>query len=255
MGQAGPPRPSTLLPSGLCSAVLAGLAELARGLANMRVSANAVTSASIALGALAGILVARGEFAWAAVTMMSASLGDALDGLLARQSGAASISGALLDAAGDRYQEFFFLGGLAVFFRGAVVPLVVTLAALAGAFMVSYGSAKAEALCVPVPPSLMRRAERAVCLCLAMALSAPWSWFARRVGLTGWVAALPAFVAVCLIAVVANASAIRRLRVVAVAAKAGSHERVHTTLDGVHCGSPRPEPSKAVAGQHALRAP
>ena len=57
-----------------------------------------------------------------------------------------SVGGALLDASGDRYQEFFFLGGLAMFFRGSPPALMATLAALAGSFMVSYSSAKAEAL-------------------------------------------------------------------------------------------------------------
>ena len=147
--------------------------------------------------------------------MVVASLGDAIDGLVARRSGTVSVGGALLDASGDRYQEFFFLGGLAMFFRGSSPALMATLAALAGSFMVSYSSAKAEALRVPVPPGVMRRAERAVCLCLATVLTAVWLPWSDSNGLPGWAGALPVLVAVSLIAVVGNISAVRRLRFLA----------------------------------------
>ena len=147
--------------------------------------------------------------------MVVASLGDALDGLVARRSDSVSVGGALLDASGDRYQEFFFLGGLAVFFRESPAALVATLLALAGSFMVSYSSAKAEALGVPVPPGVMRRAERAVCLCLATGMTALWAPFVEGMGLPAGTEALPLLVAVSLIAAVANISAVRRLQLLA----------------------------------------
>jgi phosphatidylglycerophosphate synthase len=84
-----------------------------------------------------GMLVGVGEFAWATGIVVIASLGDALDGLVARRSGAASIGGALLDSASDRYEETSLLGGPAVYFRGSVVLLVLTLGALAGSFMLA----------------------------------------------------------------------------------------------------------------------
>jgi CDP-diacylglycerol--glycerol-3-phosphate 3-phosphatidyltransferase len=209
-------RASLVLPEVACSTVLRGLDHVATVLIALGVSANAITSLCIVLGAGAGVLLAFGCFGFAAVAMVVASLGDAVDGLVARRSGSVSVAGALLDASGDRYQEFFFLGGLAVFFRESPVVLVTTLAALAGSFMVSYSSAKAEALGVPVPPGVMRRAERAVCLCLATAMTALWnpSWVAGA-GLPGAPEALPVLIAVALIAVVANISAVRRLRFLA----------------------------------------
>jgi CDP-diacylglycerol--glycerol-3-phosphate 3-phosphatidyltransferase len=102
-----------------------------------------------------------------------------------------------------------------MFFRGSPAALVATLGALAGSFMVSYSSAKAEALAVPVPPGVMRRAERAVCLCLATAVTAGWQPWAATNGLPDWAGTVPVLVAVLLIAVVANISAIRRLRLLA----------------------------------------
>ncbi|MGH7268871.1 MAG: CDP-alcohol phosphatidyltransferase family protein, partial [Polyangiaceae bacterium] len=136
---------------------------------------------------------------------------DAVDGMVARRSGRASVAGALLDASGDRYQEFLFLGGLAVYFRASILGLVTALFALAGSFMVSYGSAKAEAHRGPVPPGVMRRAERAVCLCAATAITAPWQSLVSGAALPAWAASLPLLIAMGLIAVVANASAVRRL--------------------------------------------
>ena len=161
-------------------------------------TADSVTFASLALAAGAGVLLASGRFGPAAVVMVAATLGDALDGLMARQSGSASVAGALLDASADRYGELFFLGGLAIRFHDSVAILSLSLAAIAGSFMVSYGSAKAEAIGVPVPPGVMRRAERAVCLCTGVLL-------ASLVGDVAIVACL------ALVAVVGNASAIRRL--------------------------------------------
>jgi CDP-diacylglycerol--glycerol-3-phosphate 3-phosphatidyltransferase len=208
-------RASLVLPDAVVAVVLGALDHAARMLVELGVSANAITAMSIVLGAVGGVLLGFGQFGLAAVVMVVASLGDALDGLVARRSGSSSVAGALLDASGDRYQEFFFLGGLAVFFRGSVWALVLTLLALAGSFMVSYGSAKAEALAVPVPPSVMRRAERAACLCLGAVLTPAFAWYARRSGLAAWSEPLPLLGSLALIAIVANASAVRRLHALA----------------------------------------
>lgn len=157
-----------------------------------------MTLASLVLAFGAGVLLATGHLGPAGVAMIAASLGDALDGLVARQSRSATVAGALLDASADRYGEIFFLGGIAIHFHDSVAILAASLAAIAGSFMVSYGSAKAEAIGAPVPPGIMRRAERAACLCGGVILAAIFGD-----------AALVA--AVTLVAVVGNVSAIRRL--------------------------------------------
>jgi CDP-diacylglycerol--glycerol-3-phosphate 3-phosphatidyltransferase len=208
-------RSSVVLPDAVVGTALKILDQVASGLVAMGISANTVTSTCIALGAGAGVLLAFDQFALATVAMVIASLGDAVDGLVARKSGSASVGGALLDASGDRYQEFFFLGGLAVFFRESPLALVLTLGALAGSFMVSYSSAKAEGLSVPVPPGVMRRPERAVCLCIATAVTAFWEPWAANTGRPPWVGGLPMLLAVSLIAVAANVSAVRRMRLLA----------------------------------------
>jgi CDP-diacylglycerol--glycerol-3-phosphate 3-phosphatidyltransferase len=203
---------SVVLPQVASDATLCCLDHVARRLVTLGVSANAVSVLGVGLAAVGGVLLSLGHFGLAAVAMVAASLSDALDGLVAR---CASVSGSLLDASADRYEEFFFIGGMAVFFRGSIVLLVLALFALAGSFMVSYGSAKAESLGIPVPSGAMRRAERAVCLCLGAALSVPLGWLARGVAMPGWISLAPAVAALAIIAVVANVSAIRRLSLIA----------------------------------------
>jgi CDP-diacylglycerol--glycerol-3-phosphate 3-phosphatidyltransferase len=176
------------------------------------VTANAVTLASLALAAIAGVFLGFGAFAAAAPTMVLGCLGDALDGLVARRRASSTVGGALLDASADRYGEFFFLGGLAVCFRASAAILVLALLALAGSFMVSYASAKAEALSLPVPPGLMRRPERAICLCTGVALAAVFVSLQRTVAIPWWIARAPVVGALGVLAVFANASAILRLR-------------------------------------------
>ncbi|HEY6460678.1 MAG TPA: hypothetical protein VIY73_11025, partial [Polyangiaceae bacterium] len=121
----------------------------------------------------------------------------------------------LLDASIDRYEEFFFLGGLAIYFRASTPALVLALLAMCGSFMVSYGSAKAEALGVPVPPGAMRRAERAVILCVGVALMPVFAWAVDAGKLPVWALDGPVFAALLAVGVGANVSAIRRLRFLA----------------------------------------
>src|SRR5579859_3488124 len=112
-------RESPLVPRPVSRLALDLLDRTAKILAAGGISPNAVTAASLALAAVAGVLLARGHFALAGGAMVFASLGDALDGLVARRAGSASVAGALFDASADRYGEFFFLCGLAIYFRGS----------------------------------------------------------------------------------------------------------------------------------------
>ena len=253
--EASASRGSPVLPDALCNLVIGGLDEVSRVLVRLGVSANFITATCIVLGAVAGVLLSLGFFGLAGLVMIVASLGDALDGLVARRSGTVSVAGALLDASGDRYQEFFFLGGLAVFFRTSPGALVATLLALAGAFMVSYGSAKAEAFGVPVPPGIMRRAERAVCLCLATVLTVPWSWFASGAALPAWSSELPILIAITLIAVVGNVSAVRRLWTLGrtVRARAGDASRAKPNAPHRPDTYLAPEPLRLKASDHTAR--
>jgi CDP-diacylglycerol---glycerol-3-phosphate 3-phosphatidyltransferase len=227
---------SIALPRAASAMMHWALDPLVRLLVAADVSANTITTGSLLAGALAGLSLAVGHFGLAAVLLVMASLGDALDGLVARTGQTESPAGALFDASVDRYEEFFSLGGLAIFFRESGPLLALALAALMGSFMVSYGSAKAEALGVPVPAGAMRRAERATCLCLGTTLVPVVGAIAVSVSGPTWAAFSPLVCALVLIGGAANVSAVRRIRVIA----------AHV--------SPKREPREALTREVAVRA-
>jgi phosphatidylglycerophosphate synthase len=173
------------------------------------ISANAVTFASLALGLAAGVAVAAGHLGVGALLAALCAVGDALDGVVARASKKASDAGEVLDAAVDRYTELALLGGLAVYLRDPLPLLVLTLLAICASFMVSYSTAKAEALGVTPPRGSMRRSERAVLLVVGTALVP----FAALLGARLHDA--PIVLSLVLVALVGNVSAVRRLAAIA----------------------------------------
>ncbi len=206
---------SALLAKGVMEMFHWALAPVGRACVRAGITANAITFASLALGLAAGVAVAAGHLGAGALLAALCSVGDALDGVVARLSRRASEAGEVLDAAVDRYTELALLGGLAVHLRYDVRLLVLTLLAICASFMVSYSTAKAEALGVTPPRGSMRRSERAVCLVLGTAL-APVA--AELLGERSAIA--PVALALLLVAVAGNISAVRRLTAVARAADA-----------------------------------
>lgn len=198
------------------------LGPLASACVALGISANAITGASLLLGLGAGALLATGHFGLAASVTALASIADALDGMVARASHTSSDAGEVFDAAVDRYVELFFLAGVALRVREDGWALGLCLAAILGSFMVSYSTAKAEALQIVAPRGAMRRAERAVVLFAGAALT-PFAgaWGASGEGASR-LAILPMLVAVALVALVSNVSAARRLAAVARAVRARS---------------------------------
>jgi CDP-diacylglycerol--glycerol-3-phosphate 3-phosphatidyltransferase len=219
------------------------MTPLARALAAAGVTANAVSWASLVLALGAGVALALGRFGAGALFSLASSACDALDGMIARETATANPAGEVLDAAIDRYAELVFFGGVALHERDHAGVLFLVLTAAAGAIMVSYATAKAEALGVDVPRGVMRRPERAVYLVLGAAL-VPFAWFVRtRAQLPEWVDTLPLVAVMALIAIVGNFSAIGRLAALARAAR---------TLPGVEparaVGPGRPADGVALAG-------
>jgi phosphatidylglycerophosphate synthase len=201
---------SRLLSKGAMELGYWALQPVARLMVVLGITPNEVSCASLGFGFLSAASLTAGRFGLGAVFATIAGLLDALDGMVARISGLASDTGQILDAAVDRYVEFFFLSGLVLYYRERPVLQVLTLLALLGSFMVSYSTAKAEAFEVNPPRGSMRRPERAIYLTLGAALSAvtiPWlethGEFSNPVG-------YPMVMALGLVAVVANVSAIDR---------------------------------------------
>jgi phosphatidylglycerophosphate synthase len=142
-----------------------------RGLARLGITPNGVTWSALGFGLGAGVAAAMGRFGLACLLATISTICDILDGQIARAIKRDSARGELLDAVVDRYTEFAFIGGFIVFARESVAAMVVALFALLASFMISYASAKAEALNTVLPRGLMRRHERAIFLTLGAGLT------------------------------------------------------------------------------------
>ena len=186
------------------------LEPVARLLVFLRIRPNTVTWASLIFGLAAGACLAVGHFGFGAVLATISGFLDSLDGMVARRSGVASDAGEVLDAAVDRYVEFFFLSGLIVYYRQVPGLQLLALLALLGTFMVSYSTAKAEALQVEPPKGSMRRPERAVCLILGAALSAVSIPLVENQRQLAFEIGYPMVLALGLVALLANVSSIER---------------------------------------------
>jgi CDP-diacylglycerol--glycerol-3-phosphate 3-phosphatidyltransferase len=167
------------------------------GLARTRVTPNALTASGVTLCAAASVLVLfenRHEltFYWlAAVVFVVGSLLDILDGALARAGGKTTPFGAFLDSTTDRVSEGFMLTAIAFVFAraGRDVYVAVTMAAVAGSFLVSYTRARAEALGLRGDVGIGSRAERVVVITAGLVL-APWGvlpWAIALLAATAWV--------------------------------------------------------------------
>jgi CDP-diacylglycerol---glycerol-3-phosphate 3-phosphatidyltransferase len=176
------------------------------GLAQTRVTPNALTTLGVSLCIAGAVLVYfeyRGEilFFWlGAVVFVIGSLLDILDGALARQSGKGTPFGAFIDSTTDRVGEAFMLGAIALVLArdGREWALALTIAAIAGSFLVSYTRARAEALGLKGDVGLGSRAERVVVITGGLVF-APWGglpWAILVLTASSWVTVLQRVLAV-----------------------------------------------------------
>jgi len=191
------PSSRRLIPESFQRGFMTLLAPLVRLLTRLGVSPNALTVAGVVIttaGALAFFLQRPriGGF-----LVLLGGLCDAIDGSLARNAGKATRFGALLDSSVDRYAEFVMLFGIGGYFLmvSDYVSAAATFLALCGSFMVSYTRARAESLGLDAKVGVMQRPERIVFLG-AGALLHP----------------IALKIAIWLVAVFANFTALQRLR-------------------------------------------
>src|SRR5689334_14223943 len=99
-----------------------------------------LTVAGLLGNVMAAVLVARG--------MLVPRGLDMVDGAVARATGTAGPTGALLDSTLDRISEAVVLGGVLVYalHRGSEEQATLAFAAVVGSLMVSYVRARAEGL-------------------------------------------------------------------------------------------------------------
>lgn len=184
------------------------LAPLGKLAAYLKLSPNLFSWTCLVLGVFSGIAAGFGAIPLAGGLSILSALFDTLDGMVARNRGIASDAGEVLDAAVDRYTEFFFLAGLCIYYRHEPWAMILVQAALLGSFLVSYSQAKAEAMRVDIPKGWMRRPERAAYLGGGAFLSPIVTvWFEAGDTMPMH---YPLLFAVLLVAIFANATAIRR---------------------------------------------
>jgi CDP-diacylglycerol--glycerol-3-phosphate 3-phosphatidyltransferase len=207
---------SVLLGRAVQHAAYAGMQPIGRALIDAGVTANAITIASVPMAAGAGVAFAGQHWGVGALLAALSFACDALDGLVARETGTASAAGEVLDAVCDRLCESLILGGIVVAWRASVPLLTLSLLAMLGAQQVTLATAKAEAF--PdvkgrVPRGLMRRAERAVYLVAAATIAGLLEDLLP--GSRAPAAQIPLVVALALLALLGNASALRRFELLA----------------------------------------
>jgi CDP-diacylglycerol--glycerol-3-phosphate 3-phosphatidyltransferase len=187
------------------------LTPLARLCARAGITPNKITWGSLVLGIGAGVAVAFGLLGLGALLSLLSVLGDSLDGQVARLTKTGSAAGEVFDAAVDRYGDFAYIAGLVIFYRESAIFQAIALLAMMAAFMVSYATAKAEAMHIDPPRGAMRRHERSVYLiagCVLSPILTPWlEPFPPYPALR----AVPALAALVVVAIVGNYSAARRL--------------------------------------------
>ena len=166
-------------------------------LARTGVTPNVLTATGVSLCLTAAVLVPFEDhgkllFFWlAAGIFVVGSLLDILDGALARVGGKTTPFGAFIDSTTDRVGEGAMLAAIALVFTraGNHTAVVVTIAAVAGSFLVPYVRAKAEALGLKGDVGLGSRAERVVVITAGLVF-APWGglqWAIYLLAATSWV--------------------------------------------------------------------
>ena len=127
--------------------------------------------ASLWLHLIAAVALAFGGFGLAGWVLLFGAMCDSLDGGVARARHLASEAGEVLDAVIDRWAEMAVFFGYAWYYRNDPIGFGASLAACAGAVMVSYTRAKGEIVGVDAKMGLMQRHERATYLIVSTIFS------------------------------------------------------------------------------------
>jgi phosphatidylglycerophosphate synthase len=163
------------------------------------ITPNLLSGAGVAL-CIAGSVIVYFEYkAWwlflvgSFVFFIGAVL-DILDGALARSQGKGTPFGAFVDSTVDRIGEAFMLGAIALVLMrdGNEWGVALTVAAVAGSFLVSYTRAKAEAMGLKGDVGLGSRTERVAVLCIGLAFAplGALPWVIVVLTATAWITVL-----------------------------------------------------------------
>jgi CDP-diacylglycerol---glycerol-3-phosphate 3-phosphatidyltransferase len=148
-------------------------------LVRVGVTADVLTASGLAFAVATAVVVATGHLLIAIPLLAITGFHDLFDGPVAKAAGTASVRGAFFDSVTDRVADTVLMGGVAWYLvsvhEGELVLL--PLAVLGAASLVSYVRAKSDALGLPVTNrgvfgGLMERAERMILL--GVGFLEPW---------------------------------------------------------------------------------
>ncbi len=130
----------------------------------LKISPNFLTLFGMLLSIFAGFLYFKGSFIYGGIVLLLGSLYDTFDGMVARKSQKVTIFGAFLDSTIDRFNEFFVLSGMILFFysKEDILYSTIVLSSMFFSIMVSYTRARAEGLGIECKNGLMGRVERMI---------------------------------------------------------------------------------------------
>jgi CDP-diacylglycerol--glycerol-3-phosphate 3-phosphatidyltransferase len=165
-------------------------------LGGTRVTPNMLSGAGLAVCIVGSALVYLEDRAWwlflvGSFVFFIGSVLDILDGALARSVGKGTPFGAFVDSTVDRVGEGFMLGAIALVLMrdGNEWAVALTIAAVAGSFLVSYTRAKAELLGLKGDVGFAGRAERVAMICIGVAMGSIGAlpWLIVVLSATAWV--------------------------------------------------------------------
>ncbi|MGZ8512520.1 MAG: CDP-alcohol phosphatidyltransferase family protein [Candidatus Limnocylindria bacterium] len=168
-------RGDSVLPAWVKEAVRATLRPIVGLAMALHITPNTITVFGVLVTFLASGFVAAGWLLVGAAILTAGSLLDAVDGALARAQGGGTAFGSFLDSTLDRVGEAILYIGVAGWFlftyEEPAWPVLLTLAALSGSFLVSYSRARAEGIGLSATVGLAPRTERLVLVIVGIAIA------------------------------------------------------------------------------------
>lgn len=171
---------------------------MVRGLASAGIPPNVLTAVGVTINLACGVLFGFGEFFWAGIVLIVANLFDMLDGSVARLTRRVTRYGSFLDSTLDRLSDMGCFIGIMVFYarlteHHSTLNVFLAGVGMVASVLVSYTTARSEALGVKANIGFLQRPERVVLLIIGALSTWNWdsgSWFNNRMPQVLWVLAV-----------------------------------------------------------------
>ncbi|MFQ5627405.1 MAG: CDP-alcohol phosphatidyltransferase family protein [bacterium] len=188
----------------------------------LELNPNFFTTIGFILSIIAAYFFAAGSLRIGGLIILLAGTFDIVDGQVARATNRVTKFGALYDSTLDRYSEVIMFFGIAYFFvsQSMLKTSVAVSIALGGSIMVSYVRARAEALGFECKVGIMQRPERVV-----------------YIGLGALIHEIMLVIALTIVAVLANFTALQRLYHIWKQENGESKHEVATTVESSETSS------------------